>query len=446
MAASLSETIGAFVANTEFAAIPEGVVGRGKISLVHNLAVALAGRARETVAHEAALRNWAVPGEALLLKSGRRASAEGAAFANAALMHARSQDDTHAGSTSHPGSPVMAAALALGEASGASGAEVLRAIVLGYEALGRIGRDFDHLATARGYRAAALFGVFGAAAAAGCLLGLSAAQTAHALGLATHLAGGTAQVWTEGSAEGPLQLAFAARNGIAAARLAQAGATAARLALEGPSGLFRTLAGATTPPVEAYDRLGETWQIAEATVKPYPVCAILQGPVDALLGLTRGGIFGREDVAAIALDLAPYEAAYPGVDNPGPFGSAIATKLSAQFSLALALVDGQVSPEGLGRLDDPEVLALARRVRVASVPTLTPRLSRVGVTLADGRALSASVDRPVGQPDFPEISRFAHDLAPQMGMTTGQVDALVAAVEALDGAADLRTLLATLGA
>jgi 2-methylcitrate dehydratase PrpD len=443
---TLTETIGAFIADTAFDAIPDAVIERAKVSLVHNLAVALAGRAREHVAHDAALRFWPVPAEATLLKSGRRVSVEAAAFANAALMHARSQDDTHADSTSHPGSPVMAAALALGEAGGASGPAFLRAIVLGYEALARIGRDFDHLITARGYRAAAVFGVFGGAAAASCLLRLSGTEAAHALGLAANLSGGTAQVWAEGSAEGPLQLGFGARNGICAARLAQAGATAAREALEGRSGVYRTLAGATTPAREILADLGTAWQIAEATVKPHPVCAILQGPVDILLDLCRTERFDRSAVADIALELSPYEAGYPGVDNPGPFASAIATKLSAQFSLALAIDEGRVTPAGLSRVADPDVLALSRRVRVVSDPALEPRKCRLAVTLANGRRLDATVDAPVGRPGFSEVARFARGLAPEMERSPDDVDRLVEAIAALDRAPDLDGLLSALRA
>jgi 2-methylcitrate dehydratase PrpD len=442
---SLTETLGAFIADTNFAAIPAAVIARGKVSLAHNLTVALAGHARESAAHDAALRFWAAPAEALLLKSGRRASVEGAALANAALMHARSQDDTHAPSTAHPGAPVMAASLALAEARGASGPEFLRAVVLGYEALGRIGRAIDHLLTARGFRAASVLSVFGATAASACLLGLSGAETAHALGLAANLSGGTAQVWVEGSAEGPLQLGFGARNGVVAARLAQCGATAAQESLEGRSGFFHVLAGAIPAEGEALENLGGVWQIAEATTKPFPVCAILQGPVQILLDLCRAERFPPAAVADIALELSPYEAAYPGVDNPGPiFSSAIATKLSARFSLALAVVDGRVTPEGLGRLTDPAVLALSKRVRVIADPRIESRLCRLAVTLTGGQEFAARVDTPAGRPDWAEIARFARALAPEMDRSEPAVDRLLAAIDGLDRAPDLRGLLAAL--
>jgi 2-methylcitrate dehydratase PrpD len=430
------------VAETAGEAIPAEVVLRAKVSLLHNLAVALAGRSRETVAHAMATRFWGAPAEASLLFDASKVSQEGAAFANAALMHARSQDDTHAGSTSHPGSPTMAAALAVAEASGASGAEFLTAIVLGYEALCRIGRDFDHLITERGFRAAAVLGAFGAAAAAARLLHLSAQQTADSLGLAANMGGGLAQVWREGSAESPLQLGFAARNGLTAARAAMAGAGAATYALEGPAGFYRAYAGAAAPATEAVAGLGQDWQVLEATVKPYPVCAILQGPVGRFLDLTAAHGVAADAVKDISLALSPYEAAYPGIDNGGPFSSAIATKMSAQFSLALAACDGRVTPEGLGRVTDAQVLEVAAHVQVQPDAAIAPRHSRLVVRLKDGRVVQGAVDSPVGRPSFEEAGRFARSLAPEMGATEAAIDRLVEAIAVLERALNVDHLVA----
>jgi 2-methylcitrate dehydratase PrpD len=434
---SLTETIGTFIADTDFAAIPPPVVERTKVSLVHNLAMAMAGRSRERVAHVMAKRFWPVPAEATLLHDGARVSIEAAAFANGALIHARSQDDTHAGSTSHPGGAVMPAALAVAQAEGRGGPEFLAAVILGYEALGRIGRDFDEMITARGFRAAAVVGGFGAAAAAAKLMRLSGPQTAHALGLVAHLAGGLSQVWREGSAEGPLQLGFAARNGVLAARAAQAGATAAHDILEGSGGFYRAYAGADAHPVEALANLGTSWQMPEVTVKPYPVCAILQGPVDAMLRLARRHDVDPPAVSRIAVALNPYEAAYPGIDNAGPFASATATKMSAQFSLALALADRRMTMDDLFRWGDERICALARRVSVIGEPAIAARTSRLRVELTDGRILQEAVDTAVGQPSFTEISDFARGLSQETGLAVGVFDDMIEAVTALERAPDL---------
>jgi 2-methylcitrate dehydratase PrpD len=437
---SLTQTLGRLVAET--VDIPDAVVQRAKVSLVHNLAVALAGRERERVAHAMARRFWALPAEATMLFDGRKVNLDAAAFANGALMHARSQDDTHAGSTSHPGAPTMAAALAMGEAVGCSGAAFLGAVVLGYEVLCRVGRDFDHLMTANGFRAASVIGAFGAAAAAARLQKFSAQQTADALGLAANMGGGLAQVWREGSAESPLQLGFAARNGVIAVRAVMEGAGSARLALEGEAGFFRAYAGATAAAVEAIEGLGHDWQMLEVTVKQYPVCAILQGPVGRFLALFAAEKLRAEQVAEIRLGLSPYEADYPGIDNAGPFASAIATKMSAQFSLGLAATDGRVTPVGLGRVTDGRVLGVADRVRVERDGRIPVRHSRLEVRLMDGRTLTGVVDAPAGRPSFDEAARFARSLAPEMGARESAVDRLVDVVAGLERAASVEGLIA----
>jgi len=440
MTRSLAETLGAFVAETNFTAIPASVVTRAKVSLVHNLTMAMAGRKREQIAHTMAKTLWPMPEEATLLRDGTRVSMEAAAFANGSLMHARSQDDTHADSTSHPGGAVMPAVFAVAEAEGRSGAEMLTAVVLGYETLGRIGRDFDHLVSGRGFRAAAVFGPFGAAAAAAKLFRLSGSETGHAIGLAAHLAGGLSQVWEEGSAEFALQLGFAARNGILAARAAQAGATAARWILEGKGGFFRAYAGASGPPEQALDRLGETWQLSDVTVKAYPVCAILQGPVDAMLQIARSHDLNPTAVAEVVLWLSPYEASYPGIDNPGPFASSTATKMSAQYCVALALLDRRLTIDGLLRLADTAIGAMAARVSVVADPALVSRLSRLQVRLTDGRLLSQEIASPVGRPSFDAIAQFARAMASEMDVKPAAIDHLVKAVTELEQAPDLSRL------
>jgi len=439
---SLTQTLGRMVAETSFDAIPDAVVTRAKVSLLHNIAVGLAGRRRENFCSAAAQKYWAVPAEATLLQNGVAVSAEGAAFANAALMNVRSQDDTHAASTSHPGSPTMAAAMAIAESCSASGETFLAAVILGYETLCRIGRDFDDRFTARGFRAASLLGGFGAAAATARLLNLTATQIAHALGLQANLSGGLAQVWREGSAEANLQLAFGARNGIAAARAAGCGATAASFALEGEAGFFSAFAGTAGPVVEALEGIGETWQLLEVTVKPFPICAILQGPAALFLDLLRRHAIRPEDIETITLTLNPYEADYPGVDNPGPFGSATATKLSGQFCMALAAIEGRITPEGLARLTDETILAISRRVFLRRDAAIPLRLCRVAVQPRDGSEIAGSVDVPAGQPDFAECAAFVRSLAPEIGATGAQIDRLIDAVAGLETAPDIRGLMA----
>lgn len=417
---SLTETLGAFIAEGPLP--PEAIVERARVSLVHNLTIAMAGRARETVAHRVAANGRSGP--SALLASGKRTSPDWAALANGALLAIRSQDDTHLASTSHPGAPVTAAALAVAEAGGATGRHFLEALVYGYEILGRIGRDFDKEASARGFRAAAVWSGFGAAAAAAKLGALDGQAAGHALALTTHQAGGLLQVWREGSAEFPYHLGFGARNGVVAAELAAAGATAGRYMLEGEAGLYAAFAGETRPATEALDGLGERWQLDEVTVKTYPACAVLQGPMGLVLDM--GDAIGDASVERCVLDLNPFEATFPGIDNPGPaFSSATATKMSAQFCLAVGLIEDRLALSDLHRLTDPGVLALAQHVEVRSDPTLEERQCRIELSLSDGRTLKGQVNKAVGRPDFDEVRLFARRMASEIGATVEAVDALV---------------------
>jgi 2-methylcitrate dehydratase PrpD len=433
--------MGRLVAETAAANIPEAVVQRAKVSLLHNIVVGLAARYRDNIGQRMAGRYWPEPPEATLLGNGARVSAEGAAFANAALMNARSQDATHAGSTSHPGSPTLAAAMAVAEAHTSTGSEFLVATILGVEVLCRIGRDFDHLIAARSFRPAAVLAGFGAIAATARLTRLTAEQTAHALGLGANLAGGLSQVWLEGSAEAPLQLAFAARNGIAIARAAACGARAAVHAFEGEAGFYRAFAGASSQPFEALDGVGRHWQLSEITLKTYPVCAILQGPVGLVLDLMAADALTSGALAEIVLELNPYEAAYPGIDHAGPFASSVTTKMSAQFCLALAAIDGRITPDGLGRVGDGQVLATAACVKVVANPAIEERRCRIRLGLRDGRVVSGSVDAPVGQPSYDDVVCFARSLAEEIGTTTFAIQLLADVIAGIDRAAGIGGLM-----
>lgn len=442
MAESITEFLGALASSTNSSDISDIARQRARISLIHNLSVAMAGRRREQVAYLIAQSEQAGPARVTLLHNGARVGVDAAAFANGALFHARSQDDTHPDSTSHPGAPVMAAALAIAEERGASGREFLDAVILGYEVLCRAGRDFDQQVTQRGYRAAAVFGVFGAAAAAARLMKLDAGQSGHALGLASHLAGGLAQVWHEGSAEFPLQLGFAARNGVTAARAAAAGATAATFAFEGPRGFYNAYSGMTVPATEALADHGH-WQIEEVTVKPYPACAILQGPMQLLCRVLKEEGIAGSDVRSIELQLNPYEAGYTGIDNPGPFASATATKMSAQFCLGNALAFGRLALHDLEELHRPDVLAEAAKVRVVPTPHIAERFCRILLRTAGGVVIDRSLDMPVGRPNLDEIRAFAVGLSGEIGAVPQDMERLVAVIEALDDAPDVGGLITT---
>ena len=397
---TLSQRIAAFTSALDYHRIPAQVQEKSKVSLLHNLGVALAGESllsAATTRYALALGEQGPTASARLLLSGHSVTPDTAAFANAALMHARAQDDVYFPALTHVGAIITPAVLAVGEHLGSSGKEMLTALVAGYEAAGAIGQGFAKRTTARGFRASGIFGGFGAATAVARLLRLDAGDTANAIGIAASTASGVSQTWVAGTQEWQFQVGMAARNGILAARLAAAGGTGAPDALEGVAGFYAAFMGDRESTAGVGRDLGSTWRSLGVTYKPYAVCAILQAPVQQAMALARKHGLQRDDIRAIRLTLNPTEAAYPGTDSTGPYRDTGATLMSAQFCLAVALADRKVTGSDLRRFADPQLQPRIRNGRVLVDPTLGTRCFVLEVDLANGQTLR-HVSQADGEP------------------------------------------------
>lgn len=396
---TLTQRIARFTAGLTHEALPEAVREKCKVSLLHNLGVALAGGPLlQAPRRYAQMLGEAGPGaSARLLLGGDRASAETAAFVNASLMHARAQDDVYFAGLTHAGAILSPAVLAVAEQLDASGQEVVTALAAGYEAVGAISQDVARLTTPRGFRASGIYGGFGAAAGVARLLGLDATATAHALGLAASSASGTNQTWVSGTQEWQIQIGLAARNGLMAARLAQVGATAAPDALEGPAGFYRAFLGHCDGLAAIGNDLGQHWRCLDVTYKPYAVCAILQAPVAQAIALAQANDIDPGQIAAIRLSLNPAEAAYPGTDARGPFVDIGATLMSAQFCLAVALSQRVVRGVDLQRLNDPALQPLIHCTEVIPDASLATRQFVLDIELRGGSRLRHA-SQHTGQP------------------------------------------------
>jgi 2-methylcitrate dehydratase PrpD len=441
---TVTNALGEFVARTRFSDLPREAIERGRTCLLHNLGVALAGRRAEPLAHGLVARHYAQPAESTLLWDGSKVSAEGAALANAALMHARTQDDTHFPASTHTGSSVIPAALAMAEAVQATGEAFLLSVLLGYEIAARVGMEHDTITTGRGFRATSIYGVFGAAAASARLMGLTADRTAAALAFAANLAGGLGQTWVEGTSEWRLQVGIVGRNGIFAARIAAAGASGAAASLEGVAGFYQAVAGTVEHARSALASLGQHWQVGEVTLKPYPVCAIQQSPVGMMIALASQHDLKPERVEEIVLELNPYEAAYPGTDSVGPFQDQGGTLMSGQFCMALALMDRKATIDGLFRFDDPVLSALTRRVRIVANDALAPLCSRLTVVTQDGRRMSSeTVSSPSTHKfSFDEDAELVRRLQPEMEIPAGELERLIGLVRDIERQPNLDALVA----
>src|SRR6266700_2177151 len=206
-------TLAAYVADLKFEDIPPEVCARAKALTLDFLGSAI--RARRDAESTPSLLNML---ESLALDGkgdSRPWTPAVAALLNGALGHSLDFDDTHADSSLHPSAPVVPAAFAVGEMVGASGRDVLTAVVAGYEVCCRLGNALDPTSHyARGFHPTATAGTYGAAAAAGKLFGLSKDQIVAAFGVSGSQAAGSFQFLVNGAWNKRYQVGAAAMNGV----------------------------------------------------------------------------------------------------------------------------------------------------------------------------------------------------------------------------------------
>ncbi|VTU33438.1 MmgE/PrpD family protein [Variovorax sp. PBL-H6] len=398
--------MGRYVASMQAQDLPPVQLDRLAACMLYNFSIASAGYDPSDVIQSAMLAVHNAPGCCSLLAGGAPRSAVDAAGINAEMIAAGGQTDTHIDMGGHLGCVVIPAVLALAEQRNASPRDIVAALSAGYELPPRIGRGAVAETTARGFRGTSLFGVFGAAAGAARVIGLDPQRTAHALSLAANLAGGITQCYTDGSPEGPLQVAHASRAGVHAALLAEQGVTASHHVFEGGNGFFKAFSGAV------HDVPLDGWTLPEVTFKPFPGCAINQLPVFVLLDIMRAESLETADIETVDLRLAPSHASYPGIDRHGPFDTRMSAVMSAPFMMQVAMDTGTLHradfSQRFGAHDS--VHGRSSRIRVHADAALAPFESRLEMTLVDGRRLKRAA---------PPVSALALDWAQTLALCAG---------------------------
>lgn len=324
-----------------------------------------------------------------------------AALINGVLGYYCDSEPRHTPSVVHILPAVVPAALAVGEGKAGTGRDFFAAVVLGIEVGCRVSQALDPKALyARGFHPTSIGGTFGAAAAAGCLLGLSDSAWRNALGLAAQQACGLL-AWVDDAREHsrPLNPGLAARNGVAAAVWAGLGMGGPADPFEGKYEIFTAFSGVRRPE-GLTDGLGSRLLISELAAKRHVSCGFLHAGMDALLDIMTAHALSIRDIDTLALHLARTPARV--VDN-NPNKSH-----HAQYVLAVAALNGRVRIEDiLGEgVAHPEVDRLLRHTTVIyddELEKLYPRQysSIVVLRTRDGRTLERRVDWPKGWPQNP---------------------------------------------
>jgi 2-methylcitrate dehydratase PrpD len=395
--------------------LPAPVTERALLLLRDYVGVTLggAGEASSHAVHRG-LAALGARGDATVLGTDLRLPPPEAALANGAAAHALEMDDTHQGGSIHLGATVFSAALAAAELRDASGATVLSAAVAGYEVAARLAMALDPAAHyRRGFHPTGTCGAFGAAAAAGVVLGLDATALAAALGIAGSQAAGSMEFLADGTWTKRLHPGWAACAGLHAAALAEAGFRSPATIFEGRFGVLNAWSDAADPtPLLAADGV----ELCRTSVKPHACCRYMQGPIDAVLALRAAHRIDPQAVAQVEVGMLG--AGFPIVCEPAAAKRRPTSVVDAQFSLpfgvAVALVRGAASPDEFvpALLAEPALLRLMERVTGVRDPALDALFPRawptwVRITLADGRRLEARVDHPHGDPEsFPSADEL----------------------------------------
>lgn len=397
-----SATLAAFAANLRFEDIPAPVLRRAEDLLLDCLASILAGAASRPVLaierYAAAMGPADGPSEILINR--RRTSPVFAAMVNAAAAHVVEQDDVHNGSVFHPAAVVFPPVLAVAQALGRSGRDLLVAAVAGYEVGIRVG-EFLGRSHYKIFHTTGTAGTLAAAAATGRLLGLSPAAMLDAFGSAGTQAAGLWEFLRDAADSKQLHTARAAANGIAAAYLAQEGFTGARHILEGPQGMAAGMSS-DADPARLTDRLGARWALAETSFKFHASCRHTHPAADALQQVLREHKLAESDIARVVAHV--HQGA---IDVLGPVvdpRTVHQSKFSMGTVLGLIARRGRAGlPEFDAALDDPAVADFRGRVTMeldAEVDGAYPQrwIGKVTVHTRDGRVLHGRVDEPKGDP------------------------------------------------
>ncbi|WP_082368422.1 MmgE/PrpD family protein [Piscinibacter sakaiensis] len=421
--------------------IPAAVMRRAEDLFLDWFASVLAGkgaRAVEILARVVAAQGPA-DGPAEILIHRRGSSPWVAATINAAASHVAEQDDVHNGSVFHPAAVVFPVALALAQARGASGRALLAAAVAGYEVGIRVG-EFLGRSHYTVFHTTGTAGTVAAAATAGHLLGLDAAQMQHAFGSAGTQAAGLWEFLRDAADSKQLHTAHAAGAGLLAAELAQAGFTGARRIFDGAQGLAAGMSRDALPARLA-DGLGRRWALAETSFKFHASCRHTHPAADALQALLREHALAADAVAAVTTRV--HQGA---IDVLGPVTDP-QTVHQAKFSMGTVL--GLVATQGQAgllefdtRFRAPEVVAFRDKVTMALDPEVDAAyparwIGKVEVRTTDGRTLQARVDEPKGDPgntlSRPELEDKALRLAAYRdGASPAEVRAVIARCWALE--------------
>ena len=321
------------------------------------------------------------------------------AFWIGASMHIQEVDDLHRQSVVHPGCVVIPTVLALGMREDISGLQMLEAVVKGFEVCTRIGNSVGP-AHYKIWHNTATCGPFGAAYAAGTLIGLEKEQFRDALGNAGTQSSGLWEFSENGAMSKHLHAGRAGQSGLLSAELAKLGFSGSPTILEGKRGFYAACCPDADPDALLVDPEG-SWQIHKTSIKPWPCCRHTHPAIDAALELSSKLDGGNIE----SIELGVTQATIDVCDKPTP-ETLYDAKFSLQHCVSVAIVDGQVGFDAFESDARQRVSKMAMKIsleRNEEIEKAYPNAwgAEVKVKLTNGKKFSVRRKHAKGDPDAP---------------------------------------------
>ncbi|MGY8990401.1 MAG: MmgE/PrpD family protein [Rhodospirillales bacterium] len=378
--------------------IPASVQKDAKRSLINFLGCSIGGAQHETVEKLlAATQPFSGPAQAAVLGRKERLDILSASLVNGTSSAVLDFDATQAKKTNiHPSGPAAPVCLALAELTPISGKDFLHAFILGVEIECRIANTVFG-STNPGWHVTSVCGGFGAAAAAGRMLGLNEQQLVWAFGIAANQAGGIRENY--GTMVKSFAPGTAARNGLSAALMAQQGFVSDEHALEGPKG-FAVAMTENDDLNKLTENLGKDFEISYNTYKAFACGIVTHATVDGCVQLRNEHNLSQEQIVRVSLKVSHNTLLLTGKEKPS---TGLEGKFSVYHAAAIALIDGTAGEAQFtdDRVHNPDVIALRNCVQAEAVDGIGKYEAFIAIDLDDGTTLEKHITHALGSLDNP---------------------------------------------
>jgi len=414
---NMTEKFADFCKQLRYEDLPHDVIKRTKLLILDTVGIIIRARhdAESTSSLVSAIERLEMSnGSCQVFSDNKSYSPSAAALLNGTLAHSLDFDDTHAEASLHSSAPILAAALAAAEMNKSSGQQLITACVVGYEIqirLGLAGGSSSHYK--KGFHPTATCGIFGAAAAAGYLMGLTKEQYISAFGIALSQSAGSMQFLTDGAWTKRSHVGQAAQNGLSCAIMAAEGFKGPSKAFEGQWGYFHSYASGGDME-KAIDGLGKKFETLNLGVKPYPSCRYSHAAIDGIIELKNELGFSTAELDDIDIGLSETALniiGYPLSDKQNP-KSVVDGQFSMPFCAAVTVKSGGLKWDDYkNHLNDSDTISLCNKIKVSpdkDAEECCPEYMSAKVKIVvKGKKYEKFVKIPKGEPEnFMEDSEF----------------------------------------